>query len=384
MTNGGETEPADVVVIGGGAAGLAVTAAIAKSGRRVLLLERCEAAGTAWIDRVPGLRLNTERRLSSVAGWIAPRSLGRWPTGNDYAGYLASVAAALARRPEVEFRFGARAGRIEQADDDSGSSHSRWLVHTDAEPLECAAVVVATGKDRIPHIPRLPGDDSTSIERVHAEALDGLGRFRGSRVLVVGAGNTGTELAHQLAAIARVDLAMRSRPLFVRRNVAGLPLTWIIMAVRWLPDRALDLMGPRFQRALFGDLTDLGLGPPDMSLSDIRHMGSGPVVDAGFIDAVRAGNITLQPALSAFDGDRAVFADGRRVAYDTVIMATGYRTGLGPMIGHLVALDDNERPIDPPRLAPGLYAMGFNQSLTAFLPDFDRQARRIAKELAER
>lgn len=363
------------VVIGGGHAGLCVVEALARRGRSATVVDGAEHLGDVWRARYDGLRLNTERDASQIPGTRLPAGLGRWPTAAQWADHIESAATQL----EID-RIDASVRAVEA---DSGEG---WVVHTDTGRLVAETVVVATGRNRVPTIPEWPGRADRRFELLHAAEYRTVEPFAGRHVLVVGAGNSGTEIAHLLTVGgARVTLSMRSRPVWARRELFGSNLTDFARLGKRLPDRLVDLSGRLMQPLLFGRMKPYGLGPPDRRLSNVAET-SGATLDSGFVDDVKAGRIAIAAAVDWVDGHHVVLADGTRVEPDVVIAATGYTPRLEDFLpAHLVDDGWPVNPAAPFEQAPGLFTAGLNPAtLTAFFPDFITEADQIAEAIANR
>ncbi|MFE0701956.1 flavin-containing monooxygenase [Streptomyces sp. NPDC058872] len=370
-----------VYVIGGGPGGLAVAAALRARGVRAVVLEKSDAVGASWRAHYDRLHLHTTRRLSALPGLRMPRSFGRWVSRADVVRYL----EAYAEKHELEIVTGVEVHRIERTGTD-------WLLHaTGGRLLTGRAVVVATGYNHTPRLPDWPGLDAYREQDgrlVHARGYRNPEPYAGKDVLVVGAGNTGAEIAADLAGggAARVRLAVRTAPHIVRRSTLGWPAQRSGILVRRLPVALVDRMGTLATRFATPDLTAHGLPRPDRGLATRQREGAVPVQDVGLIDAVRTGKVEVVAAVKAFEGEEVVLADGSRIAPDAVVAATGYRRALEPLLGHLGVLDANGLPVArgarSPREAPGLYFTGFTNPISGMLRELARDAERIARRIA--
>ena len=134
-------------------------------------------------------------------------------------------------------------------------------------------------------------------------------------MLVVGAGNSGTEIALDLAdgGAQRVRIAVRTPPNILRRDTKGFPTQLVGIAVQRVPSPLLDPMIRVLRRATIPDLTDRGLPRPSEPFSQFRRTATVPIIDLGFVDAVRKGVIEVVPAVTALDGRAVVLTDGSRV-----------------------------------------------------------------------
>ncbi|MEU6165292.1 flavin-containing monooxygenase [Streptomyces tanashiensis] len=367
-----------VYVIGGGPGGLAVAAALRARGVRAVVLEKSDAVGASWRAHYDRLRLHTTRRLSALPGLRMPRSFGRWVARADVVRYLETYA----EKHELELVTGVEVHRIERAGGD-------WILHaTGGRRLTGRAVVVATGYNHTPHVPEWPGLDAYGDRLLHARAYRAPGPYEGKDVLVVGAGNTGAEIAADLAdgGAARVRLAVRTVPHIVRRTTLGWPAQRSGILVRRLPAALVDRLGALLARFATPDLSAHGLPRPEKGLATRQREGAIPVQDVGLIDAVRAGKVEIVAAVEAFEDGEVVLADGSRIAPDAVIAATGYRRALEPLLGHLDVLDGRGLPVThgarSPREAPGLYFTGFTNPISGMFRELALDAERIARRIA--
>jgi cation diffusion facilitator CzcD-associated flavoprotein CzcO len=365
-----------VCVVGAGPAGLAAAATLTEAGARVVVLERAEV-GASWRSRYDCLHLHTVRWLSGLPGYGIPRSSGKWPGRDRVVDYLRTYAA----RNALDVRTGVEVTRVDRDD-------GRWLVRATGGDVEADRVVVATGYSNVPFLPDWPGTFGGDV--LHSSAYRNPERFRGVRVLVVGSGNSGAEIAADLAAggAAEVLLSVRTPPAIVRRDTAGIPTQLLGIASSHLPVPVVDRIGATLRRIAFGDLAPLGLPAPERPYSEFLRRRVIPVIDVGIVDAVRNGRVRVVADVERLDGEAAVLVDGGRAAVDAVIAATGFRTGLEPVVGHLEVLDARGVPLvhapDQPPGAPGLHFVGFDVTLGGMLRVIGRQAQALARAVSDR
>ena len=265
------------VVVGAGPAGLATALRLERRfpGRgEVLVLDRSGVAAS-WRARYAELRLNTTRSTSALPGRPVPRSAGRWPSRDDYVGYLEAAASSLRTPPQT----GVRVLRV------VGDPGRGWTVVTDVGPVSTLNVVVATGHDAVPHIPDWAKGTSYRGEVQHVGNLGRLADFAGRRVVVVGAGNSGIDIAGHLAGVgAETVVAMRTPPTIVPREHLGIPVQRVAVATRWLPVRTRDAMASATARLTTGELARYGVPRPSVGpFTRFARSGVTVAVDSGFV-----------------------------------------------------------------------------------------------------
>ncbi|MCB5167569.1 NAD(P)/FAD-dependent oxidoreductase [Streptomyces bambusae] len=372
-----------VYVIGAGPGGLAVAAALRARGVRAVVVDKADAVGASWRGHYDRLHLHTTRRLSGLPGLRIPRRFGRWVSRDNVVRYLEKYA----EYHELELVTGVEVHRVVRAEGTAAADGARWILEGDGGRLLAArAVVVATGFNHTPHLPDWPGRDTYEGELLHASRYRNAGPYAGKDVLVVGVGNTGAEIAVDLAegGAERVRLAVRTAPHIVRRTTAGWASQRTAILVRRLPVRVVDRLARGVARMSVPDLSAYGLPRPAVGLYSRVREGAIPVQDPGLIAAVRGGRVSPVAAVSSFDGASVVLADGTRLSPDAVIAATGYRRGLEPLVGHLDVLDGRGRPRAgrPATHTPGLYFTGYTNPISGNLRELSRDAERIAEAIS--
>ena len=348
-----------------------------KQGVSALVLEREADVAASWRGRYDGLHLHTVRSLSNLPGMRLPRTLGRFVSRDAFVEYLERYAAV--HRIAVE--PGTRVTCIER-----GAGGLR--VRTAAGDVEAAAVVVATGHQHTPALPAWPGRDAFAGRLLHSSGYRNAAPFAGMGVLVAGTGNSGADIAVELAGAGarQVWVAMRRSPHIIPRQRFGVPAQVLGVGLRHAPAAAADPLVRLARRALVGDLRSLGLpAPSEGLLAHNRRTGAVPLLDVGFVAALRAGRFRLVAAVEAFAGAAVRQADGSTVSPHAVVASTGFATGLGDLVGHLDVLDPLERPLvhgatGRPRV-PGLWFTGFRTPVSGALRELRFEAPALARAI---
>jgi cation diffusion facilitator CzcD-associated flavoprotein CzcO len=341
----------EVVVIGAGPAGLAAAAELGRRGIRALVLERADAAGASWRGRYDRLRLNSSRWMSQLPGARYARGTGVFPPRDEVVRYLEDYASSRM----LDLRLNTSVERIDRDGD------WWWRLRTSTGDVTARHVIVATGYAHTPHIPSWPGRGEYSGRLLHPAEYRSPAAFRGADVLVVGPGCSGMEIAYDLATggAGRVRLAVRTPPNILVRSAVG-PIVGRL-ALKLGTARADKVMRAA-QRLAVGDLTPYGLPIPEEGMaSRLARLGVAPaIIDKATIKAIKDRRFEVVAGVERLDATGVGLADGSRIEPDAVIAATGYRSALEPMVGHLGLLDERGNPrVRSGEAVPGLHFIGY-------------------------
>jgi Pyridine nucleotide-disulphide oxidoreductase len=340
------------LIIGAGPAGLAMAAQMRVAKRSFELLEQSQHAGNAWRNHYERLHLHTVKEHSALPHLPFPAHYPRYVARQEVVDYFDDYCQHFDLQPI----FNQTVKAVFQ-------QGKNWIVETQDRVFEAKRVVVATGYNRVPFAPTWPNQDKFEGQILHSSLYRNGQPFVGKRVLVVGMGNSGAEIAldlHEHGAESYVSV--RGNVSIVRREFRGRPSQQTAIVLSKLPAWLYDWITRRVQKLSVGDLSAYGLVAPPYAPSQlVREFGKIPVIDVGTIDAIKAGHIQVFKGIERFEARSIVFANGQELPFDAVILATGYRSGLSDFLPASVML--NERGY-PPQLwdvaHPNLYFLGFS------------------------
>lgn len=371
------------VVIGAGPAGLAAAAELQRVGIAAIVLDKADRVGASWAGHYDRLHLHTSRGLSGLPGYRIPRRYGRWVAREGVLAYLAEYADLHG----LDVRLGVAASTVERGVDEWRVA---WRRGDESGVIATDTVVVATGYNHTPKLPDWPGLKTFTGRVVHSSEYKNPGLLAAREALVIGPGNSGAEIAADLAdAGVRVSLAMRTPPNVVLRAVAGIPSQALVLSMSPLPVRAQDALAGLLQRLAVGDLRKHGIpkAPRGIATQQLRDDVT-PTIDVGLLRALKSGAVKVVAAVERFTKDAVVLADGTELHADAVVLATGFQRGLEPLVGDLGVLAGSGRPLinaDAQLAAhPGLFFLGYSNPLTGNLRQVGLDATKIAKTVATR
>ena len=362
----------DTLIIGAGPAGLASAACLRRRGGSFIVLERGSTIGSSWQRHYERLHLHTDARHSALPYLDFARGTPRYPSREQMITYIQRYAEHFNLAP----RLGEEVCSVRRAD-------RGWITTTlKKDVYRSGNVIVATGYNTVPYLPSWPGQQRFRGPILHSSDYRNGEPFCNQRVLVVGLGNSGGEIAIDLHEHgARVAVAVRSAVNIVPRDLLGLPILTVSIALSRLPACLADALSAPLLRFTVGDLTGLGLRKPDAGpITQIRRTGQIPLVDIGTVKLVRAGHIEVLGNVRSLNETAVTFENGRSQNFDALVLATGFRPGTA----FLQAADA------PGRVAPsreriggkgGLYFCGFFVSPTGMLRSIGMEARWIAETI---
>jgi putative flavoprotein involved in K+ transport len=319
----GSRERFDVVVIGAGQAGLAVGYFLARAGRRFLIVDGADSIAAAWRGRWDSLTLFTPRRYDTLPGLAFAGDADGYPRRDEVIAYLEQYAGAF----DLPVELGSA---VRSLDTDGG----RFVVRLEDRQIEADQVVIATGPFQAPRVPALPGELASDLFQAHSTAYRRPSDVPEGTVLVVGGGNTGFQIAKELAATHRVHLAVGSRQTPLPQRFLGRDLFW------WLTTTGLlrTTVESRLGRRMRGRDTLVGSSPRRLA----------------------AHGVEMRPRAVSASGRTVGFADGSELGVDAVIWATGFRPDHSWIRLPIADPDGRIRHRRGVTDVPGLYFLGLS------------------------
>lgn len=320
----------DTVIVGGGQAGLATGYHLARRGRNFVILDAHERVGDAWRMRWDSLRLFTPARRDGLPGMPFPAPKPSFPTKDEMADYL----EAYAERFQLPVRTGLRVDGVGRID-------GRFMVAAGDERFEAGNIVIATGAFQAPDVPEFATELDPRITHMHAEDYRNGSQLQDGPVLVVGAGNSGADVALDLAPRREVWLSGK-HPGHIPINTVGLSGRLIFPLLWQFWTHVLNLDTPIGRKVK----TRVTSGPEPLIRVKPKHLDAAGVKRVSRTAGVRDG----QPLLD----------DGAVLDVANVIWATGYRNAFDWL--DLPVLDpERGEPITERGIIaaePGLYVVG--------------------------
>jgi putative flavoprotein involved in K+ transport len=279
----------DVIVIGGSQAGLAIGYHLARSGAKFAILDAGSDIGQAWRSRWDSLKLFTPAQYSGLPGMAFPAPKDAYPSKDDVGSYLSSYAS----RFDLPVKLNAKVTSLTQTGD-------KYLARTADDAFSADQVVVATGPFQTPFVPPVVEDPEHEIFQIHSADYRNPAQLPDGEVLVVGGGNSGFQIAEELAATRKVTLAVGQRVPSLPQRLLGKDLFWWLNGVGFMKVSTDSRLGRKLAKR------DVLIGSSPRRLPRSR--------------------VTLRKRLTNLVGRRALFDDGSEQEVGAIIWATGYRS----------------------------------------------------------
>ncbi|XP_061948996.1 indole-3-pyruvate monooxygenase YUCCA6-like [Populus nigra] len=369
------------VIIGAGPSGLAVAACLKERGVPFLILEKERCIGSLWtLKTYNRLQLHLPKEICKLPHMPFPPEVPAYPTKQQFISYLEAYAQHFAIEPM--FRQ-----EVQSAIYDARMGF--WRVQSNESEFLCRWFIVATGENAEPVLPNIEGISDFKGSLIHTSRYKDGADFKGQKVLVVGCGNSGMEISLDLCNNdAQVSLAVRDKLHILPREVLGRSTFSLSMwLLNWFPVKLVDRFLLICSQLILGDTHKMGIRRPKMGpLEQKNSTGKTPVLDVGAFSKIKSGKIKVVCGIQRFTASGAEFVDGHVENFDSVILATGYRSNVTSWLKE----DNffNEKDGYPRNPFPdnwkgknGLYSVGFTRrGLLGSSIDAQRVAEDIARQ----
>lgn len=323
MTPASAGPPLDVLVIGGGQAGLTMGYQLTQREQLFEIIDAGPEVGHVWRSRWDSLRLFTSAHYDNLPGLPFPATSDAYPGKDDVAGYLKAYAAQF----DLPVRLNTTVTSLTR-------TNGVYVAKAGEDAVQARQVVVATGPFHVPFTPPVAAQLDDDVHQIHSVDYRHPDALPPGRVLVVGAANSGCQIALELSATRRVELSVGRRiPTIPQRPLGRDVWSW---ATRLRLDRVTA--DSRLGRRLAGRDQIIGAGPRQLAR---RH------------------GVRLRPRVTGASGRAVTFADDRASEFETVVWATGFTMDNSWIDVPGVTDDQGQirqaRGITP---SPGLYTLG--------------------------
>ncbi|GMI94810.1 YUCCA2 [Hibiscus trionum] len=354
------------IVIGAGPSGLATAACLKRKGIPCLILERDDCIASLWkLKTYDRLRLHLPKRFCELPFMPFPADFPTYPTKDQFLDYLESYKNHFGLDPVFN-------KTVVSAEFDH--RHGVWRVITSGpehEQIEYVSqwLVVATGENADEVVPFIEGMDDFGGAVLHTSSYRNGRSYCGKDVLVVGCGNSGMEVALDLANFnARTSLVVRDSVHVLPHEMLGISTFGLfIWMLKWFPIRLVDRFLLLASRFVLGDTEKFGFRRPKIGPLELKSIsGKTPVLDLGTIAKIKSGNIKVYPGIKRITYLGAEFVDGRKESFDAIILATGFKSNVPQWLkGADMFSEKDGMPREPfPKGwkgEDGLYAVGFTR-----------------------
>lgn len=362
-------------IIGAGPGGLAVAGRLSKLGISFEIIEMENNVVPSWRNHYDRLHLHTAKDLSILPHLEYPEDYPMYVPREKVVEYMTNYAKHFNIKPH----FGEAATAIKEV------NGKWWTTTSSGKVFQSDNVIVATGFNRLPNVPTWDGMENFKGFLQHSKYYKNGSALKGKKVLLVGMGNTGAELAIDLHEHGAAPYISARGPVnIVLRDFNGKPTQYTAIKLSKLPTWLNDFIAVTIQKIMIGDLSKYGLKRPTMPPSkQLRELGKTPVIDLGTVELIKNGKVKIKPAIKQFKAHSVVFENGEEVDFDAVILATGYKSKVEDFVedmSHVLNhLNEPKAPVIPER--KGLYFIGFGAYAGGILRSINMNSELIVNDI---
>lgn len=366
----------NTLIIGASVAGLASAGSLTKAGIDYIIIEKHNQVAMPWRNHYDRLHLHTNKSLSALPYKKFPADAETYPERLKVVEYLDDYKKEMNINP----MFNTEATSVRK-------EGGFWITDTTNGAIKSKNVIMATGPFGQARTINFKGMESFGGKIVHSSQYKTGKDYKGQKVLVVGFGNSGCEIALDLHEQgASPSMSVRSAVNVLPRDILGIPILQLGLLMAPLPPRLADKLNAPLMNLLVGDITKLGLKKlPYGPLEQIQKDQSVPLLDIGTLKLIKDGNCTIYDDIDHISGKTVHFKDGKKQEFDAIVAAIGYNKGFE---GDVVKVDksrfeDLNMSVNKQKYfgKDGLYFCGFWVSPTGQIREISLDAQKIAKDI---
>ncbi|MCB1179024.1 MAG: NAD(P)/FAD-dependent oxidoreductase [Leptospiraceae bacterium] len=363
----------DTLVIGAGPSGISISALLGQYKIPYITIEKNSQVGSAWRTHYERLHLHTIKSFSHLPMMPFPKDYPRYVSRDLLVSYMEEYC----KRFEIKPGYNETAEKIIR-------KNNKWEITTNKESYFTNRIVVCAGYNHSPIIPEWEGMENFKGEIIHSKDYKNNKGYKGKSILIIGAGNTGGELAIDLwEGGSKVDICIRGPLHVVPRDYLGIPMNVTANLLHYLPIGIADTFSKIFLKLTTKDLSKFGIKKPKYgSVKQLKYKEKVALVDIGTSELIYQEQIKVRPGIQKFTKDSILFEDGSEGSYDTVICCTGFSPNLHPLFPGLNLWNEKGYPnLRGKEVMNGLYFLGYTNHLTGFLKNIGVEAKYIAKDI---